>query len=86
MTAQETYQARLKRVSDAISLNRPDRVPIVPAASALPFFLTEDTTYRDAMYDFPKASRAIYAFCRDFQPDAFNGPALTSSRANELGR
>ena len=85
MTTQETYQARLKRVNDAIRLEQvPDRVPIVPAASALPFFLTEDTTYRDAMYDFPKAARAIYAFCRDFQPDAFNGPALTSGRSNEL--
>ena len=41
MTTQETYQARLKRVNDAIRLEQvPDRVPIVPAASALPFFLT----------------------------------------------
>lgn len=36
-SAQQQYQARLKRFNDAVSLNKPDRVPVVSLAG---FFVT----------------------------------------------
>lgn len=84
MTTKEAYEARIARVSTAIALECPDRVPIAPMVSALPYFLSEDTAWKDSMYNYPKAAQAVYSYYRDFMPDAFNGPAFTSGRSNEI--
>jgi len=36
---QEIYDARIKRVADAVQLKEPDRVPIVPFLSAIIIYL-----------------------------------------------
>lgn len=56
-TAQELYQERLKRFNDAVSLQKPDRVPI---ASLAAFFVTKYSglTNKEAMYDYDKMANA----------------------------
>ena len=51
------YKARLKRVNDAISLRKPDRVPIASLAN---FFLTRYSgiSNAEAMYDYKKMANA----------------------------
>ena len=55
--ANALYEARLKRISDAISLRKPDRVPI---ASLAGFFLTRYSgiSNAEAMYDYRKMAEA----------------------------
>jgi uroporphyrinogen-III decarboxylase len=53
----ELYQARLKRFNDAVSLQKPDRVPI---ASLAAFFMTSyaGLTKQEAMYDYQRMADA----------------------------
>lgn len=80
---EELFQERIRRVEDAVSLKEGDRVPFAPFNSALPYFLY-GAAFRDSMYDYEKASRAILSFYHDFQPDADIHPGFTSGKANEL--
>lgn len=80
----EAYDKRLKLVNDAIALKETDTIPICITPSALPYFLSEDTTYMDSMYNYEKAIDAQVAFYREFQPDTYMSTGLTSGRACEL--
>lgn len=84
MTNEDAYQMRLKRVNDAIELKQPDRVPIVPMIESLPYFISENTTYKDSMYNYSKATTAIIDFYKDFEPDAVTLSGMTSGKANEV--
>ena len=73
--AHEAYASRVRRLIDAIRLERtPDRVPV-------PLQLTEvyplrwaGLTPRQGMYDFDRAGRAFVDFTLEFNPDALVSP------------
>ncbi len=69
----ELYQEREQRISDAIALKVPDRVPITPSFS---FFAARyyGITYKEAMYDGVKMASAWEKTVTDFQPDAYENP------------
>ena len=50
---EQAFQARLKRFNDAVSLSKPDRVPVVSLAG---FFVTNyaGLTPKQALYDYEK--------------------------------
>ena len=56
-TNHELYKEREKRVSDAIALRKPDRVPIV-SATELFFVRSAGLTIAEAMYDYDKMAAA----------------------------
>lgn len=82
--AKAVYAEKLKRVRDAVALKEPDRVPITPSISGVPFYLSESATYKDTYYDYPKAIEAIVQFYREFDADAYTFTGMTSGRANEI--
>jgi hypothetical protein len=80
----EAYEKRLKLINDAIALRETERIPICLTPSALPYFLSDGTTYKDSMYDYDRAIDAQVRFYADFQPDAYMSTGFTSGRACEL--
>lgn len=69
--SQEKFAERMHITGQAIRHEEADRIPIWCQYGSTPFVLSGGAvTYRDSMYDFEKASEAIIAFHRDFQPDA----------------
>lgn len=77
----DAYEKRLKLVNDAIALKETERIPICLTPSALPYFLSGDTTYKDSMYDYERAIEAQVKYYSDFMPDAYMFTGLTSGRA-----
>lgn len=80
----DSYEKRLHLVNDAIALRETERIPICLTPSALPYFLSGDTTYRDSLYNYEKAIDAQVKYYSEFQPDAYMSTGLTSGRACEL--
>lgn len=73
----------MKLVDDAVALDNHDRVPCIPFAEALPYFLY-GASFKDHMYDYPKATEAQLKYYAEFQPDASTTVAFTSGKANEI--
>lgn len=67
-----TFEKRMKRLNDAISLKEPDRVPIVPHIQGFPAF-NAGYSMADVIYDFDKAAQSIKKFATDYNPDAVIG-------------
>lgn len=78
------YELRIKRVQDAVELKESDMLPIVPSVSGMPFFLSEDATYKDTYYNYPRAAEALVDFYSAFMPDAYTFTGMTSGRSNEI--
>lgn len=72
-TPQDLYQAREKRVFDAMALRKPDRVPIEVMFG---FFVARYSgmTVEEVMYDPEKLFRAQLKALLDFQPDMDQNP------------
>jgi hypothetical protein len=96
MTAenQKRYDEKLKRVTDAIALAEPDRVPITPAAELFPVF-NAGFTVAEVVYDttLAKIRTAAIKYLSDFDPDnaagvgmiyAGEGPAMEMSRPKNM--
>ena len=86
-TANSDYEARLKRVNDAIALKEPDMVPMTPWVDGTPYTLYPETgaTHKSAMYDYPAAFEAHKKFHEEFKPDANMAQSIFfSGKANEL--
>jgi hypothetical protein len=66
--AEQDYRKRTRRISDAIQLKIPDRVPIAPLVTFFPAQYTGMTT-QDVMYDPDKAYAAFKKVAMDFQWD-----------------
>ena len=82
--AENTYEARLKRVEDAIALKEPDRVPICPNFGILAYGM-EGCSNKDAMYNYPRAFRAQMDFYRKHpMMDAACYAPFTCGKANEI--
>lgn len=67
------FQAREKRIADAIALKVPDRVPVIVSFS---FFAARyaGITLKEAMYDGDKMAAAWEKTITDFVPDAYENP------------
>lgn len=73
------YEARANRLKDAIQLKKkPDRIPIYPLLTFLPAHLA-GLSYRDAMYDYPRAAEAWKKYVYEYEPDAYASPFLAIS-------
>jgi hypothetical protein len=71
------YKARVRRLADAILLQKtPDRVPVpMLTAEVYPAVWGGLTPY-DAMYDYDRAAKAFTDFNVEFQPDAMVPPVI----------
>src|SRR6266508_3493962 len=74
--AEELFEDREKRVSDAVKLKIPDRVPIMVLSGFYPAFQS-GITCREAMYDPDKAIAAWSDFLREYEPDMIDNPFAT---------
>lgn len=85
---EQLMQERIKRVEDAVALQVPDRVPCVPFAAVLPMYISENkATYKDVMYNYPKAAEAVVKFYKDFPgADAHMFLGFTSGKSNETAQ
>ncbi len=72
-TPEELLLERTKRVEDAIQLNVPDRVPILPFFTFFPAKYA-GISFEEAMYDYDKLDMAAKKTILDFQPDMYNNP------------
>jgi len=81
--AKAAYQARLKRIINAIQLKEPDRVPCFLPAGNFPAYYYGIDTYT-AMYDCEAAKNATIKFMRDFESDTATGGGGGSGLMNEI--
>ena len=67
------FEARMKRVMDAVELRQPDRVPTVFFAR---FWLAREgaMSYRDAMYDYDRVADVTRRVLLELQPDLYAPP------------
>ena len=73
---QEIYDARVKRVADAVQLREPDRVPIVPVFQAYPVYYMNKWTIEDLMNDYTKCTEVFDHFYEHYKPDLGWDPIL----------
>jgi len=73
--AEKAYQERTTRFIKAISLEEPDRVPVMMPAGFFPAFYAGGNL-KKAMYDYDELKRAWLKFLHDFEMDTFVGPGL----------
>jgi len=66
--AKQAYQARLKRIIDAMSLKEPDRVPCMLPAGNFPAYRYGLDTYT-TMYSYELAKTCAIKFMREFESD-----------------
>ena len=68
---QKKHDEKLQRITDAVALKEPDRVPITPSASLFPFF-DAGYTVAEIVYDtdYQKTRQALVKYLNDFDPDA----------------
>ncbi len=72
-TPEELLSERTRRVADAVKLEVPDRVPLMPFFSFFPAKYA-GITFEEAMYDYDKLSMAWEKVILDFQPDMYTNP------------
>lgn len=82
-TPKELYDARVKRFHDAVSLKRPDRVPIA-SVSAYFFYRYAGLTWKEAMYDYDKAANGVKESMKRLQWDMTPSVALSPGPIMEL--
>ena len=77
---QAKYDAKLKRINDAIALKEPDMVPMTPSSSIFPYFHA-GYTMAEVIYDesVEKGRLATIKYLNDFDPD------IGSTIANFVG-
>ena len=74
-TGEERYNAKMKRVYDAIELRVPDRVPLVVGCEGFAAHYG-GITMKEAMYEYDKTEKAYDKFFEDFDPDLAFDPVL----------
>ena len=70
LTNQEKYDAKVKRVEDAIALKEPDQIPVKPSPAIFPV-LNAGYTVAESIYDdsLEVYRKAIFKYLDDFDPD-----------------
>jgi hypothetical protein len=72
--AEANYKASITRITDAVQLKEPDRVPVTVLPSMFPF-TNAGMTVEEAMYDYDKCAAAFKEFILEFEPDMHIGAA-----------
>ena len=72
---ERAYQRRVQMFIDAITLHKPERVPVSPASGFYPFVYA-GVTSEEAMHDYGKLAFALRKYHTDFLPDTIAGTAL----------
>jgi len=91
---QKKYDAKLKRINDAIALKEPDRVPLNPPTELFPIF-NAGYTVAEVVYDtsLEKITKAMEKYLLEFDPDtsggvgmvlAGEGPGMELTRTNSM--
>jgi uroporphyrinogen-III decarboxylase len=70
--AEANYKASITRLTDAIQLKEPDRVPVTVLPSMFPF-KNAGMTVQEAMYDYDKCAAAFKEFILELKPDMHIG-------------
>jgi hypothetical protein len=78
----DTYGTRLKRIDDAVKLQKPDMVPVILEPGYFPARYAGFTS-RDSFYDYEKCAEANEKAVTALQPDAFNCLPFDSGTAME---
>jgi uroporphyrinogen-III decarboxylase len=84
MANEELFNARLKRVQDAVDLKEPDQMPMAPMANGAPYFLYHKGSHKASMYDYEECEEAFIRYHEEFQPDIASAPMFQSGKANEI--
>ncbi len=90
----QKYDAKLKRIYDAVALREPDMIPATPSAELFPVF-NAGYTVAEVVYDatMEKMKNALVKYVTDFDPDvhpglcnilAGEGPGLELTEPNNL--
>jgi uroporphyrinogen-III decarboxylase len=83
-SAEQGYKKRVTRFIKAISLEEPDRVPVILPAGTFPIFHA-GMTLKEAMYDNVRLCQAYRKFFREFEGDTYSSPAMVPpGRAMEI--
>jgi hypothetical protein len=72
--AKANYKASITRITDAVQLKEPDRVPVTVLPSMFPF-TNAGMTVEEAMYDYDKCAAAFKEFILEYEPDMHIGAA-----------
>ena len=75
-SAETIFRERERRVSDAVALKEPDRVPMMLLSGFFPARYA-GITCEEAMYDADKLIRSSEKFLQDFEPDMSDNPFET---------
>jgi hypothetical protein len=70
--AEANYKASVTRITDAMQMKEPDRVPVTILPSMWPY-LNAGITVEEAMYDYGKCTAAFKEFILEFEPDMHIG-------------
>jgi len=73
--AEKGYRERVTRFQRALTLQQPDRVPVILPASNYPAYYS-GTNLKTVMYDYGVMKDAWMKFLNDFEMDTFMPPAL----------
>ena len=73
---QAEFDARLKRVAEAVQLKEPDRVPIVPVFQAFPVYYLNKWTIKDLMDDPTRCAEVYDHLYENLKPDLGWDPIL----------
>jgi uroporphyrinogen-III decarboxylase len=73
--AEEGYKQRVTRFIRAITLEVPDRVPVILPASFYPAYYA-GKNLKTVMYDYDELKKAWLLFLKDFELDTFMAPGL----------
>jgi len=79
----QIYDARLKRMNDAIAMKEPDQVPVAPFFASVVQRLF-GSCYKDLYYNYDKAGQAAVDFYTKYPVDASTGVRFTSGKSQEL--
>lgn len=82
--AEAGYKKRVTRLIKAISLEEPDRVPVILPAGTLPIYYA-GMTLKEAMYDNKRLCEAYRKFFNEFKGDTYSSPSMVpSGKAMEI--
>ena len=74
--SEEAYKKRVTRLIKAMTLQVPDRVPVMLPAGFYPTYYA-GVTLKKCMYDYEELKRVWLKFLNEFDMDTFDGPACT---------
>lgn len=82
--AEEGYKKRVTRFIKAISLEEPDRVPVILPAGTFPIYHA-GMTLKEAMHDNKRLCEAYRKFFNEFKADTYSSPGMVfPARASEI--